>query len=311
VSLIAPLDANGGESDATNWEPRGLPTNLPTVVNTARVSGDGKTLLFRSQEQLTDDSKGTAELYRFNTEEGLSCVSCSPSGEAPLAVPSLQSIVPELSVVEPPGNPAILTRNLSADGKRVFFETPDKLVAGDTDGEEGCPLIGQASVPACQDVYEWEAKGTGSCESSNENGGCLYLLSSGTSAEPAFFADASESGNDAFIFTRSALVPQDQDTLQDAYDARVEGGLASQNVVPPPLCEGDACKPGASAPPAFQSPQTPGFQGPANPKEKGCPKGKRKVTQKGKSRCVAKRNKHKGKPKKGKQKASKSGRAGR
>jgi hypothetical protein len=314
VSLIAPLDADGGESDATNWEPGGQLATRSAVVNTARVSGDGKTLLFRSQEQLTKyDNRGLAEFYRFNTEEGLSCVSCSPSGEAPLAAPSFQSIEPALPLVEPPGSPAILTRNLSSDGKRVFFETPDKLVAGDTNGEEGCPPTGQAFVPACQDVYEWEAKGTGSCNSSAQNGGCLYLLSSGTSAEPAFFADASESGNDAFTFTRSALVPQDQDTLQDAYDAHVEGGLASQNVVPPPPCEGDACKPGASAPPPFQSPQTPGFQGPSNPKEKGCPKGKRKVTQKGKSRCVAKKKKkHKGaSKKKGTQKASKSGGAAR
>lgn len=307
VRLVAPLDANGGESDATNWEPRGLPTNLPTVVNTARVSGDGKTLLFRSQEKLTAyDNRGNAELYRFNTEEGLSCVSCSPSGEAPGSAPSLQSIAPALSVVEPPGAVGILTRNLSADGKRVFFETPDKLVADDTDGEEGCPLTGQASVPSCQDVYVWEAKGAGSCNSSSENGGCLYLLSSGTSAEPAFFADASESGDDAFIFTRSALVPQDRDQLQDAYDARVGGGIASQNAVPRQPCGEDACKPDPSALPPFQSPQTPRFEGPANPKEKSCPKGKRKVVQKGKSRCVAKK-KHKTKLHK---KAEKSGRTG-
>jgi sugar lactone lactonase YvrE len=311
VSFIAPLKAGGGESDATDWEPQGQLTERAAAENTARVSADGKTLLFRSQEKLTEyNNRGVAALYRFNTEEGLSCVSCSPSGVAPVGPPNVQSIEPALSVVKPPGKPAILTRNLSADGKRVFFETPDKLVAEDTDGEESCPLTGQASVPTCQDVYEWEAKGSGSCASSEENGGCLYLLSSGTSAEPAFFADASESGKDVFIFTRSALVPQDQDTLQDAYDAHVEGGLASQNVVASPPCEEEACKPGASPPPPFQSPQTPRFEGPGNPKQKGCPKGKRKVTQKGKSRCVAKK-KHKDKSHKKGKKANKSGRAAR
>lgn len=313
VRFIAPLDAGGGVSDATNWEPQGQPTTLPAVENTARVSADGNALLFRSQEQLTAyDNNGTAEFYRYDAAGGqIVCVSCNPSGEAPLNPPSLESIEPALPVVEPPGKPAILTRNLSSDGNRIFFETPDKLVAEDTDGEEGCPRGGQASVPACQDVYEWEAKGTGSCESSDENGGCLYLLSSGTSAEPAFFADASESGDDAFIFTRSALVPQDQDTLQDAYDARVEGGLASQNVVAPPACEGDACKPGTAVPPPFQAPQTPGFQGPGNVKEKpkhSCPKGKKAVRSKGKTRCV---DKKKGKQHKSKRGARKSGRAGR
>jgi len=183
-------------------------------------------------------------------------------------------------------------------------------VAEDTDGEEGCPGGGQASVPVCQDVYEWEAKGSGSCEGESQNGGCLYLLSNGTSAEPAFFADASESGNDAFIFTRSALVAQDQDELQDVYDVRVEGGLTAQNVVPPPPCEGTkACKGPRPPAPAFQSPQTPAFNGPGNPKAKGCPKAKRKVSKKGKTRCVAKKP-HKGKSKKDKR-ANAKGRASR
>jgi hypothetical protein len=295
--FIARLNAAGGKlSDAANWEPVG--TTIDAPENTARVSADGQTLLFRSRRQLgAYDNRGEPQLYRYQLGAGSAvCISCSPSGEAPVGEPTLQSIKPALRAVEPPGAIGILTRNLSADGNRIFFETPDKLVAEDTDGEAGCPRGGQAFVPACQDVYEWEAKGTGSCESSDENGGCLYLLSSGASAEPAFFADASESGNDAFIFTRDALVPQDRDQLQDVYDARVEGGLVSQNVVSTPICEGDACKGSASSPHVFQSR---GFSGPPNPKAKACPKGKRKVTRKGKSRCVSKKH-HKSKARKSK-----------
>jgi hypothetical protein len=290
--FIARLDAGGIFSDAANWEP--ALARQSARENTARVSADGQTLLFRSKRQLGPYPNGAVpELYRYQAGEAAAgCISCNPTGTAAVAAPSLQSIEPFLPVVKPPGRPAILTRNLSADGKRVFFESSDKLVAADTNGEEGCPLAGQANVPSCQDVYEWEANGSGSCESSAQNGGCLYLLSSGTSPEPSFFADASASGKDAFIFTRDALVPQDQDQIQDVYDARVDGGLVAQHVVAPGICEGESCKPGLASPPGFQSPQTPGFSGPGNVKAKpGCPKGKRAVHRHGKRSCVAKKHK--------------------
>jgi sugar lactone lactonase YvrE len=298
IKFIAPLDAGGGISDAANWEPQGQGSTRSAVENTARVSADGKTLLFRSQERLTSFHQGDAGFYRYDADSGvIDCVSCSPSGEASAGTPSLQSLRPSLPVVEPPGAIGILTRNLSADGNRIFFETPDKLVAEDVNGDESCLRAGQASVPSCQDVYEWEAEGTGSCKSKVEDGGCLYLLSSGTSTEPTFFADASESGKDVFIFTREALVHQDQDELQDVYDARVDGGLDAQNAMPALPCEGtDACHGPVPMLPPSESPQTPRFQGPGNQKGKiktGCPKGKRKVKKKGKSRCVSGKNKQK------------------
>lgn len=299
--FIARLNAAGSTlSDAADWEP--VETKLDVPENTARVSADGETLLFRSRRRLSAyDNKGQPEFYRYQLGAASAvCVSCNPTGAPAVAVPTLQSIKPVLAVVEPPGTPSILTRNLSADGKRIFFESADKLVPADVNGEEGCPREGQATAPSCQDVYEWEAKDTGSCKGSAENGGCLYLISSGTSPNPAFFGDASESGNDAFIFTREPLVAQDRDQLQDVYDARVQGGLAAQSQVPGPPCEGvQACHGGASPPPVVESPQTPHFKGPGNVKGKsksGCPKGKHKVSRKGKSRCVAKKQ-HKGKAK--------------
>ena len=290
TTFIVRLDANGGgSSDAANW----IQTISPGAPEaTARVSANGQAILFRSQRQLTSyDNQGVPEFYLYRLgDPGPTCVSCTPTGLAPVAAPTLQSIHPFLNVVEPPGTPAILTRNLSANGNRVFFESSDKLVSADTNGEAGCQRGGQASAPSCQDVYEWEANGSGSCESAAQNGGCLYLLSSGTGTEPSFFADASAAGEDALIFTRDALVPQDRDQIQDAYDARVDGGLASQHAVAPPPCEGvEACHDPPGSAPAFESPQTPRFNGPGNLKGKGCPKGKHRVRRHGKSRCVAKK----------------------
>ena len=162
----------------------------------------------------------------------------------------------------------MLSRNLSADGKRVFFETTEPLVLADANGDEGCPRVAEKRRSfTCQDVYEWEAKGKGSCDSEAQNGGCLYLISSGKSKEVSYLLDASLSGDDVFFFTRERLTGQDADGSVDVYDARVGGGFASQNPSPPPpSCEGEACKRGATAPPESASPVTPLFAGPGNPK---------------------------------------------
>ena len=143
-------------------------------------------------------------------------------------------------------------------------------MAADTNGEAGCPSTSGSlqQYPSCLDTYEWEAQGTGSCtaEEAIAEGGCLYLLSTGKGTEPALLADASASGDDAFLFSRARLVGQDQDELFDVYDARTEGGLAAQNQPPPPPpCENEGCKPTASPPPAGESPASASFQGPPNP----------------------------------------------
>jgi hypothetical protein len=266
VSFIARL--NGG-NDRGNWSPQASQGG-GGETKTSRMSADGRTLLFLSSEKLSGyENAGKAELYRYRVGDPspIRCVSCSPTGLAPSEAPSLVSIKP--AVLSSNSPTAVLLRNLSADGNRVFFESGEALVPSDTNGAEGCPLYAANSlaVPVCQDVYEWEAKGTGSCGWEAQNGGCLYLISSGKSPEPSFFADASQSGDDVFFFTREQLVGQDEDSLLDVYDARVGGGLASQNEPPPPVpCEGEACKGGASAPPEAASPATPLFSGPGSQK---------------------------------------------
>ncbi len=232
-------------------------------MKTARVSENGKTLLFASRGSLTRyDSEGNPEFYRYDTEEGLECVSCNPTRVPPVGGASLQDIAPRVG--SPIGPTPALVRSFSRDGRRVFFESPDKLVAADTNGDHGCPLFEGART--CQDIYEWEAKGTGSCESEAQNGGCLYLISTGESNEPSYFADASTNGDDVFFLTRQQLVRQDTDQLQDIYDARVGGGLAAQTEPPPTPCEGEACKPGASPPSTGSSAGSSTFSGPGNAK---------------------------------------------
>jgi len=287
-------------SDSYNWLPAGDRSGINTKQKASWVSADGRTLVFRSVRALTPyDNHGEMELYRFTVgDDTPTCLTCTPSGEAPISRPSYSNLFTgsqKYSGITPdPSSAAEIQLRLgSTDGARVVFETPESLVSADTDGGLGCKLV--EAVPTCLDVYEWEAPGKGSCSAGGPgysplNQGCIYLISQDSDSGPAYFADASASGDDVFFFTSSQLVRQDSDELLDVYDARVGGGLSAQNPHPIPPCEAE-CKPGATPPPGFQAP--PRFQGPPNPKPpKACPKGK--VRKHG--RCVKKANKHKKKP---------------
>ena len=157
-------------------------------------------------------------------------------------------------------------RVLSADGEQVFFESTDKLVASDTNGDSGCPEVGSdmQNFHACQDVYEWEAQGSGGCE---RRAAACAVISTGKSSSPSFLIDASADGNDVFFLTRSQLVRQDEDELVDAYDARVDGGLPRQNEPHPPVCESlDGCRQGADPSARERAAGSASFSGPADPK---------------------------------------------
>jgi len=279
VARVRVNDFGEARSDAEDWLAQADPSR--GVEKSSLVSADGSTLVFRSKRQLTGyENHGTPELYRYRLgEEPITCLTCVPSGEAPSKEPTFGSGgYPFLN----PGT-SLGTYRLgfaSEDGNRLFFETPDALVAEDTDGLGGCPMVPEHNnagtfnnAPRCLDVYEWEAAGSGSCALGApgyyvQDEGCIYLISTDTKG-PAVFLDASPSGKDLYFITRSKLVGEDSDELTDVYDARVGGGIAAQNQPPPPPpCEGEGCKSAASPPPTFQAP--PSFSGPANPKPRRC-----------------------------------------
>ena len=284
ISYVGRVRAGGGDANngVLDWSgtSNALFGSSADTPRTAFVSQDGETLLFRSQEKLTEyDNEGVPELYRFHVgDAGLRCVSCPPSGEAAGEGPRLgTSNFPGPVSPGTGGVASIASRNLSSDGSRAFFETTEALVPTDTNGQAGC------LDRVCLDVYEWEAHGAGTCAMGGPgysplNEGCLFLISSGKSPYPSFFADASENGDDVFFFTRQGLVGQDKDELQDVYDSRVEGGLATQNQVAPVPCEGsEACQGSVPLSPAKVSPATSRFVGPTDSKQK---RKKRKKTHK-------------------------------
>ncbi|HEX8688832.1 MAG TPA: hypothetical protein VF729_01155, partial [Solirubrobacterales bacterium] len=243
---------------------------------TSRVSPDGAHAAFTSKVPLTgyDNTDATSgkpdtEVFLYDAdEETLVCVSCNPTNARPSGSGGVAATLP------PWERSLYASRLLSDDGERVFFESFEALELRDTNG--------------AQDVYQWEAEGSGDCNAneatfSEKSGGCVELISSGESSKPSIFLDASRSGDDVFFTTLASLVPQDFG-LVDVYDARVAGGFPPPPSPRPP-CEGEACQ----SPPPPPADPTPASTLPSagNPKpNKRCPKGKRLVKRGGKARCL-------------------------
>jgi hypothetical protein len=257
------------------------PGSTPPTISNARLSADGHRLLFVSDAELSlydnrNIKTGVAEpeVYLFSAPgtagAGTVCVSCNPSGERPLGPASLPGASP--NGVGPNAPHTYRPRALSADSRRVFFDSFDALAVQDTNGD--------------RDVYQWEAQGSGSCA---RPGGCVKLISSGRAEGGASFLDASADGSDAFFLTDGSLVPSDTGAF-DVYDARVGGGYpASSPVIP---CFGDACQvlppsPETPAPGSLRS-KASGNLPPATFKPLHCKKNQVKKL----GRCVKKERHH-------------------
>jgi hypothetical protein len=250
--LREPFDSNAVWTAGNVHNQGALLSGPAEGQRSASVSADGRTLMFTSPTSLTGyDNAEHIEIYLYSASSGrLTCVSCNPSGRPASDDAILYLYAFEGSINPPDLSPASEPRFLSEDGSRVFFETEEALVPQDVNGQ--------------MDVYEWEREGAGSCPASRSEG-CLFLISSGTSTEPSLFAGASATGADVFFFTRQPLVGQDSDELVDLYDARVGGGLATQNpsasVTP---CLGEACRPAQTPAPALGVPVSQVFSGSGN-----------------------------------------------
>jgi hypothetical protein len=217
-------------SDASNWA-------IQYTSKTARVTADGRYLLFSSHRRNSSFENGTfQEFYRYDNSTGDTvCISCKPGGGTAIGDATLSGTSDSISLS---GLPVSERFNLTADG-RAFFASPERLVSADTNGKV--------------DVYMWE-------------NGRAKLITTGLGPDnSAQFVDASSDGNDVFFITRQRLVGTDMDENVDLYDARVNGGLAAQNPNgPTPPCQGDDCKPPANNPPPGGNPGTSGVSGNGN-----------------------------------------------
>jgi WD40-like Beta Propeller Repeat len=261
--------------DLRDWAPN-EPGSLTKV--TSRVSPNGRYLAFMSQLPLTGydntdavSGQPDAEVFLYDASTGrLSCASCNPRGVRPTGVfDSSQGLL-----VDPGGHPAweghwlaaslpgwtaininyatYQSRYLSNSG-RLFFDSSDGLVPADINGKE--------------DVYEYEPSGVGGCTTADEafserSGGCVALISSGTSNAESAFLDASQTGADVFFLTRASLTPEDTDGQFDIYDAH-ECTSASPCVSRPVRTSSAACTTGETCRPASFSQPSPEIPGSA------------------------------------------------
>ncbi len=245
-----PIAKVNGNTDRSDWYGACVcgGEGASTGAKSSRVAPDGQTVLFSSTEPLTGyDNAGHIELYLYHASTGtITCVSCNSlaataTSDAYLTHNNLQD-APLIRMT-------FLTRNLSANGQRVFFQTEEALVPADVNGQ--------------MNVYEWEQEGAGSCPVGS--GGCISLISTGQSTSESYFGDASVEGEDVFFFTRQSLVAQDLDYNDDLYDARVEGGITAQNSLPEEPCASEEACAGPPAPaPAFTTPASAVFSGSGN-----------------------------------------------
>jgi hypothetical protein len=272
VAAVTDVDGEGGLF--ARGDVRGRGDWVPDVgERTAHVTPDGRHLVFWSTEDLTGfEGGGSPEIYMYDFDSSLTCVSCNPTGALTHPAPYryyVSTNLPESS------NPTYSLRDLSTDGNRVFFESSEALVSQVANGEVAPPLETGLNTAGLSNVYEWERAGGSSSESGPEpnnsctpkapsfstaDGGCLYLLSGGTSNDASFFVDASENGEDAFIETRADLVPQDKGEVYELYDVRVGA------TEPPaePECTGSGCQGVPGAPPIFATPSSVTFNGVGN-----------------------------------------------
>ena len=109
------------------------------------------------------------------------------------------------------------SRYLSDEG-RLFFNSADHSAPGIANPLREERVSGQTQRVGVENVYEYEPAGVGSCGSA---GGCVALISSGTSDRESAFLEATPSGNDVFFLTEAQLLAQDTDDAFDIYDARV------------------------------------------------------------------------------------------
>jgi hypothetical protein len=199
----------------------------------AEVSPDGHGLVFMSTEGTpeAEGPPGIGDVDVYDADNGhVYCASCGSDGTKGFVPLTFSN--------------TYLKRWISEGGNRVFFDSFEALVPQDTNGK--------------LDAYEWERPGYGTCQSNST--GCIYLLSGGTSIDESFFADASVSGNDAFVVTRAKLLSEDDNENYDLYDARVDGFTP----IAPPACTGTGCQGLPGAAPIFATPSSVTFEGVGN-----------------------------------------------
>jgi hypothetical protein len=258
LSFIATLSPSGLQA----WSPE------HNVGLGATVTPDGRFLAFTSAADLTPDDTSTAEqVFEYDAQTGeLVRVSIGQNGfndngntdtfnaEIPRQLSRLSSEKLPLAI--------------SNDGAYVVFQSADGLTPGALNG-----YLGEVEFPGSAKTIGFLNSGDYYANNVYEyHDGNVYLVSDGRDTTYSHEHDLesavklggmSPAGTDVFFETVDRLVPQDQDTEVDLYDARIGGGFPAP-VSLLPSCSGDACQGQLSPSPTLLSPGSE-FQAGGNP----------------------------------------------
>ena len=270
IAVLSPEDVN-------DW-------SMELTRHTSEASPSGRYLSFMSERPLTgyenrdaSSSEPDEEVFLYDGDSNsLVCVSCNPSGARPNGILDseearplvdrfgiwsgrwLGGSVPGYAPTDP--THGVYQPRYLADNGRVFFDSPDELVARDVNHKE--------------DVYEYEPEGVGSCAGDSETfvvrlHGCVALLSSGVSSEESAFLDAGADGTDVFFLTAEGLVSRDVDGAFDIYDAHectsASPCFIEPGVAPAACTTAESCRAAPTSQSSiFGPPPSASFTGPGN-----------------------------------------------
>jgi DNA-binding beta-propeller fold protein YncE len=280
------------DSDAPDWGfvPAAQHATAGSSELVAAASPSGRYFVFMSSRELTgydnhDAASGAPdqEVYLYDSvAHSLRCVSCNPTNGGPRGV--LANSVGEQKVIDwtetwngkwlaatlPERNspairgPAYYRPRVVLDDGRVAFDAVDSLAPADANG--------------VADAYQFEPDGVGGCGSeppgpgmAKVDGGCVSLISSGTSRRSSGVLDSSSSGDDIFFLTAAQLSPADTDSAYDVYDAHVCGSgwqcPTPAPAVPAPCSSGGSCRSAGELAQESGSAATSTFSGNGNVKQ--------------------------------------------
>jgi hypothetical protein len=214
LTLVAALDYtydHGGPAGAQFWW--ASPSGRYFAMSLATMVDDYDPVNPACSNGGVGDNGACHQIYLFDSEtENLTCVSCPPDGHKASVSAYLMQTIADVGTHS-------FVRAVN-DAGHVFFGSVEPLVDGDTNGT--------------WDVYEY-------------NGEQVGLISTGHGSG-ALLGEVSEDGRDVFFTTQDRLVAADTDDSNDVYDARLGGGIPSQNERPPTTtCAGEDCNSRASA----------------------------------------------------------------
>jgi hypothetical protein len=219
------------------------------------TSEEGKYLVFTSAGDLAHEGVelGKRQVFQYNTEtETLVRASIGQDGysndnRTPLIGATITSgalSTPDYINID---SPTLIAGTQAPTDGAVFFSSPDALVRGAlSDQYDIAEQYDRDEERLVPNIYEYRA-------------GQVYLLSDGSdrstiNGEPGTkLSGWNSTGQNVFFFTSDPLVPADEDTQSDLYDARENGGFPTST--PAPDCH-EACQGGLTPAPALALPQS-------------------------------------------------------